>query len=182
MLKNPALRNLVRASSDIADIDGLEHGTDDWLAFACRVRSKEVTIFNFSETLQAPHTIGNIPYKVAKIRAAGLPLFSLGRNSAAHTVENVVQRITGTPRQAIDLDPEKHPEFVAHYWLKGSDRAAVTAFLSADKVKFVESAKLNGIIATNANYLVYFENGVLRRDEEFDSFIRTAENIIANML
>src|SRR5207249_4149802 len=28
MLKNPALRNLVDASSDLADIDGLDHGTE----------------------------------------------------------------------------------------------------------------------------------------------------------
>jgi hypothetical protein len=56
------------------------------------------------------------------------------------------------------------------------------SFLSAEKVRFVETAKLKGTIATNANYLVYFESGVLVSEEDFDSFIAKAEKIIANML
>src|SRR5215469_15012818 len=43
MIKNPALRNSVRAASDLADVEGLENGTGDWLAFTCTLRSKEVT-------------------------------------------------------------------------------------------------------------------------------------------
>ena len=183
MLKNPGLRNLVRASSDISDIEGLENGTGDWLAFTCHLRSKQVTIFNLSETLRMPNTgSGSIPYKVAKIRAAGLPRFALGRNSVVQTVDNVVGRMVGTATPAITLDRLQYPEFSAHYWLKGPDRAAVVSFLSAEKVRFVETAKLKGTIATNANYLVYFESGVLVSEEDFDSFIAKAEKIIANML
>jgi len=33
MLKNPTLRNSVRAASDVADVEELENGTGDWLAF-----------------------------------------------------------------------------------------------------------------------------------------------------
>src|SRR5207302_1325451 len=33
MLKNPALRNLVDASSDLADIDELDRASGGWLAF-----------------------------------------------------------------------------------------------------------------------------------------------------
>lgn len=183
MLKNPALRNLVRASSDIADIDGLENGTGDWLAFTCHLRSKEVTIFNFSETSRRADSSGrSMPYKVAKVRVAGLPRFSLGRNSVVHTVENVVDRMVGTPKSAIALDPGQYPEFSANYWLRGPDCAAVAAFLSTGKIRFVGTAKLEGTIATNANYLVYFEDGVLVSEQDFDSFIAKAEKIIANML
>lgn len=183
MLKNPALRNSVRAASDISDIGGLENGTGDWLAFTCTLGSKEVTVFNFNVTPRSPRASGgNIRYRVAKIRAAGLPQFSLGKNSAIHTLENVVDKISGTPRPAIDLNRSQYPEFTAHYWLRGSDRAAVTAFLSPEKVRFVETTKLGGTVATNANYLVYFEDGVLVREEDFDSFIARVEKIVANLL
>jgi len=183
MLKNPTLRNSVRAASDVADIEGLENGTGDWLAFNCTLRSKEVTIFNFSASPRSVNTTGaNIRYKVAKIRATGLPQFSMGRNSPIHTLENVVDKISGAAKQSIELDGSQYPEFVAHYWLRGSNRAAVTAFLSPDKIRFIETAKLEGTVATNANYLVYFENGVLLRDQDFDSFIATAEKIVGNIL
>jgi hypothetical protein len=51
VMRNPALRNLTRASSDITDIEGLDNGTGDWLAFTCTLGSKEVTIFNLNETV-----------------------------------------------------------------------------------------------------------------------------------
>lgn len=182
MVTNPALRNSVRAASDVADVEGLENATGDWLAFTCTLGSKEVTIFNCSVTPRGPRASGGIRYKVAKIRAAALPQFSLGRNSIIHTVENVVGKISGTPNLAIEFDRSQYPEFSANYWLKGSDPAAVAAFLSPAKIRFLEATKLEGIIATNTDYLVYFEDGVLLRDEDFDSFIARVEKIVANLL
>jgi hypothetical protein len=119
---------------------------------------------------------------VAKIQVAGLPRFSLGRNSAVHVVEMVVGKMVGAPKAAIDLDSSQHPEFTRHYWLTGADGAAVTAFLSPGKIRFIEEAKLEGLLATNANYLVYFEDGVLQQEEDCDSFIARVETIIANVL
>ena len=183
MLRNPDLRNSIKASSDIADIEGLDNGTGDWLGFTCNLRSKQVTIFNLSVTLQRSNTGGgSIPYKVAKIRAAGLPRFSLGRNSVLHTVENVVGKMVGAPKATIDVDARQYPEFSARYWIRGSDPGTVTAFLSPDKIRFLETAKLQGILATNEKYLVYFEDGVLLGEKDFDSFIARVEILVANML
>lgn len=183
MSKNPALRNAVRAASDLADIEGLENGTGDWLAFTCTLRSKEVTIFNLSAFPRTVNTSGAyIRYKVAKIRAAGLPQFSLGRNSGIHNLESLVDKISGTPKQDIQLERSQYPEFTAHYWLRGPDRAAVAAFLSPDKIRFIETTGLEGTVATNTNYLVYFEDGVLLGEKDFDSFVAKVENIVANLL
>src|ERR1700752_2311963 len=69
MASNPARRELIKASSDIADSEGLEQGTEDWLAFTCTLGSKEATIFNLSVTSRTPsNTSGDIRYKVAKIK------------------------------------------------------------------------------------------------------------------
>jgi hypothetical protein len=183
MLKNPALRNSIKASSDIADIEGLDNGTGEWFAFTCNLRSKEVTIFNLNVTSRGVGTSGGgLPYKVAKIRAAGLPRFSLGRNSVLHAIKGVVDKVAGASKPKIDADPRQFPEFSTHFWLKGSDPAAVTAFLSADKIRFLETAKLEGILATNANYLVYFEDGILLREQDFDFFIASVEKLVANIL
>lgn len=183
MMTNPALRNSVRAASDVADIGGLANGTGDWLAFTCTLRSKEVTIFNFNVSSGSANTPAvNIRYKVAKIRAAALPQFSLGRNSTLHAFENAVDRIVGAPKPAIELDRSQYPEFTAHYWLRGSDRAAVTTFLSPDKIRFLETTKLEGTVATNAKYLVYFEDGKLFGEEDFDSFVAKVEKIVAHLL
>jgi hypothetical protein len=179
MMRNPALKNLTRPSQDIADIDGLQSGTGDWLALACTLRSKEVTVFNFSVTSRSG---GGIRHKVAKIKVAGLPCFSLGRNSAVHAVETVVGRMVGAPKPAIDLDGSQYPDFSQHYWLTGADGAAVTAFLSPSKIRFIEEAKLEGVLAANANYLVYLEDGVLQQEEDCDSFIARVETIVANVL
>jgi hypothetical protein len=178
ILKNPAFRNCIKAASDIADIEGLDNGTGEWFAFTCKLRSKEVTIFNLNVSFQN----AGISYKVAKTKAAGLPRFSLGKNSALHTIEDVVDKIAGASKPTIDLDTRQHPEFSAHFWIRGSDRAAVTAFLSADKIKFLETAKLEGILATNANYLVYFEPGILVSEQDFDVFIARTEKLVTNIL
>jgi len=183
MLKDPALRSSHRASMDISDIERLHDGTGDWLAFTCNLGSKKVAIFNLNVSSQRADTQGgSIHYRVARINAAGLPRFSLGRNSALHTIENVVDKITGASNRAITLDARQHPEFSAHFWIKGADPAAVTAFLSSDKIRFLESAKLAGTLATNANYLVYFEDGVLASEKDFDSFIAKAQTVVANLL
>jgi len=67
-------------------------------------------------------------------------------------------------------------------WLNGPDRGAVVAFLSPEKLRFLESTKLAGVIATNANYVLYFEFGSLGSADDFDSFIATVENIAAHLL
>jgi hypothetical protein len=181
MLKDSALTNANKASSDIDDIEKLDGGTGGWLAFTCNLGSKEVTIFNLSVT-SPTDTQGGIRYKVAKIKAAGLPRFSLGRNSGLHTFENVVDKIAGSSKPPINLDTRQYPKFSTHFWIRGSDPAAVTAFLSDAKIKFLKAAKLKGTLATNANYLVYFEDGVLLTEQDFDSFIARAEAIGANLL
>ena len=182
MLKNPALRNLVDASSDIADIDGLDHATGGWLAFTSNLRSKEVTIFNCSTIGSINANSRPIPHRVAKINAQGLPRFSLGKNSIVGTIQDVVGKIVGEPKLAIDVDQRLYPDFSAHYWIRGSHAAAVSTFLSPEKLRFIETAKLPGILATNANYLVYFEDGTLRTEADFDSFIATVEKVIAGIL
>jgi hypothetical protein len=182
-LKNPAFRDSISASSDIADIEALDHGTGDWFAFTCHLRSKDVTIFNFNVTSQNPNASSpGTSYKVAKIRAAGLPRFSLGRNSVVHTMENVVDKAVGAPQPSISVDARQCPEFSTHFWIRGADSAAVAAFLSADKIRFLETEKLQGTLATNANYLVYFEPGILVSEQDFDGFIARAEKLVANIL
>lgn len=182
MAKNPALRNTVHASSDISDIEDLSNGTGDWLAFTCRVGSKEATIFNLSVTPRNVHGGQDIRYKVAKIKAPGLPQFSLGKNSILRKVEDVVGKLTGTPAIAVNVDARQHPEFAAHYWIRGADPAAVLNFLTSEKIRFIETAGCNGILATNRNYLVYHEDGVLQAEADFDSFIARVEKIEANIL
>ena len=183
MLKDPALRNSEQASSDISDIEKLHDGTGGWMAFTCNVGSREVTIFNLSVSSRRTDSQGGgIRYKVAKIKAPGLPRFTLGRNSALHKFENVVEEIAGVSKAAVQVDARQFPDFAAHFWVKGADPVAVNAFLSGDKIQFLETAKLEGTLATNANYLVYFEDGVLRTEQDFDSFIARAEKLVANLL
>ena len=182
MAKNPALRNTVHASSDISDIEDLSNGTGDWLAFTCQVGSKEATIFNLSVTPRNVHGGQDIRYKVAKIKAPGLPQFSLGKNSILRKVEDVVGKLTGTPAIAVNVDARQHPEFAAHYWIRGVDPAVVLNFLTSEKIRFIETAGCSGILATNRNYLVYHEDGVLQTETDFDSFIARVEKIAANIL
>ena len=183
MARNPALRQLAKASADVADIEGLERGTEDWLAFKFDLGGKEVTVFNLSVSPQNPSaTSGGVRYKVAKIRATGLPRFSLGRNSIEHTVQNAVNNVVGTPKTAIDVEAAAYPGFSSLYWLRGNDPAAVRRFLTPEKIKFIEETKPKGIIATNALYLVYFEYGVLNSEPELDSFIGEIGRLAANLL
>ena len=121
-------------------------------------------------------------YKVAKIANAGLPRFSLGKRSIANTLVNVVEKMAGKPAAAIAVDTQNFPELAKHYWLKGSDNGAVLSFLSPEKIKFLENINLPGTIATNSQYLVYFERGSLRSAQDYDSFIETLDQLAANML
>jgi len=63
LLKNPTLRNLTDASSDIADIDELDRPSGGSLAFTCNVRSKEVTVFNCSTAAHETATAGPFPIR-----------------------------------------------------------------------------------------------------------------------
>lgn len=185
MLKDPALRNSNsnRPSLDLSDIEKLGGGTGDWLAFNCDVASREVTIFNLSVTSQRTDGRGtSLRYKVAKAKAAGLPRFSLGKNSRLHSFENALDRMTGKARKTVTVDARLYPTFAAHFWVEGPDPAAVTEFLSGNKLRFLETANLEGILATNANYLVYFEDGILATEADFDSFIKRAESLVRNLL
>jgi len=80
------------------------------------------------------------------------------------------------------VDPRLNPDFSAHCWIRGSDGAAISAFLSPEKMRFIETANLPGTLATNTNYLVYFELGTLSTQPDFDSFIATVEKLIAAIL
>src|SRR5262245_11102056 len=67
MARDPALRDLARAHSDITDIDEFADGNDDWLAFRCTLGSKAVTVFNFSKAPPLNAQSGPPSYRVAKI-------------------------------------------------------------------------------------------------------------------
>jgi hypothetical protein len=183
ILTNPTLKSYVKGSEGITDIEGLERGTDDPFAFTCTMRSKEVMIFELSVSSQRTDDKGRaVHYRVAKIAHEALPRFSLGRHSAVHAVENLVDKMTGRPKSDIGLDPRNFPEFAKHNWLKGPDSAAVLAFLSPEKITFLGNTKLEGVIATNSHYFVYFELGSLRSENDYDTFISTVEKLVANLL
>jgi hypothetical protein len=182
LLTNPAFRNLNKGSDGIADIGDLGRGTDDPFAMVCSLRSKEVMIFDLSVSPQGANSGGPIGYKVAKVMNPGLPHFSLGRNSLVHTVEMAVDNLTSKPRSSIELEPGAAPEFASHYWLQGSNSGEVLVFLSPDKLRFLGSTKLAGVIATNTNYMVYFEPGSLHSAGDFDAFIGTVENLVGHLL
>jgi hypothetical protein len=183
LLTNPSLKSYVKGSEGITDIEGLERGTDDPFAFTCSMRSKEVMIFQLSVSSQTTDDKGqSLSYKVAKIANEALPRFSLGRHSVVNAVQNVVDKMVGKPKSNIDVDPRNFPEFAKHYWLKGADSSAVLAFLSPAKLTFLGNTQLGGTIATNSHYFVYFESGSLRSEHDYDSFIATAEKLVANVL
>ena len=183
ILTNPSLKSYAKGSDGINDIEGLERGTDDPFAFTTSMRSKEVMIFELSVSSQRADDKGRAVHcKVAKITNEGLPRFSLGRHSVVNAVQNLVDKMTGKPKSSIDVDPRNFPEFAKHYWLKGSDRGAVLAFLSSEKITFLGNTKLEGIIATNSQYIVYFELGSLRSENNYDTFIATVEKLAANLL
>jgi hypothetical protein len=183
LLTNPSLKSFVKGSEGIEDIHNLEGGTDDPFAFTCSIGSKEAMIFALSVSSQRSDDKGqSLSYKVAKIANAGLPRFSLGRHSVINVVENVVDKLAGKPKSNIDVDPRNFPEFAKHYWLKGADSSAVLAFLSPEKITFLGNTTLDGTIATNSHYFVYFESGSLRSEQDYDTFIAIVEKLAANVL
>jgi hypothetical protein len=183
ILTNPSLQSYVKGSDGITDIEGLERGTDDPFAFTCSIRSKDAMIFEISVSFQRTDDKGRaVHYKVAKIANEALPRFSLGRHSAANTVENLVDKLAGRPKLNIEVDPRNFPEFAKHYWLKGADSGAVLAFLSPEKITLLGNTKLEGTIATNSHYFVYFELGSLRSENDYDTFISTVEKLVTNLL
>jgi hypothetical protein len=93
-----------------------------------------------------------------------------------------VGKVIGGFKPTINVDARQYPEFSTHFWIRGSDPAAVTAFLYADKIRFLETAKLEGILATNADNLVYFADGILLREQDFDAFIISIEKLVTNIL
>jgi hypothetical protein len=183
MLTNPSLQSYVKGSEGITDIEGLERATDGPFAFTCNLRSKEVMIFELSVSSQRTDGKGgDLHYKVAKIANEALPPFSLGRHSVVNAVQNLVDKMTGKPKSNIDVDPRNFPEFAKHFWLKGTDSAAVFAFLYPEKITFLGNTKLEGVIAANSHYFVYFELGMLRSENDYDTFISTVEKLVTNLL
>jgi hypothetical protein len=183
LLTNPSLKSYAKGSEGITDIEGLERGTDDPFAFTCGMGTKEAMIFQLSVSSQRSDDKGqSLSYKVAKIANAGLPHFSLGKHSVVNAVQNVVEKMVGKPKSNIDVDPRNFPEFAKHCWLKGTDSSAVLAFLSPEKMTFLGNTQLDGTIATNSHYFVYFESGSLRSEHDYDTFIGTVEKLVANVL
>jgi hypothetical protein len=183
IVTNPSLRSYVKGSEGIDNIEGLERGTDDPFAFMCSVGSKEAMVFELSVSSQRSDDNGrSLHYKVAKIADAGLPRFSLGKQSVAHTVIDAVEKMAGKPAPSIDVDPGISPQFAKHYWVKGPESSAVLSFLSPEKLSFLEHSNLAGVIATNAQYFVYFETGSLRTEQDYDTFIGIVDKLAANLL
>jgi hypothetical protein len=183
LLTNPSLQSYIKGSEGIPDIEGLERGTGGPFAFTCSIRSKEVMIFELNVSSQRTDGKGgDLHYKVAKIANEALPRFSLGRHSVVNAVQNVVDKMVGKPQSKIDVDPRTFPEFAKHYWLKGPDTAAVLVFLSPERIAFLGNTKLEGVIATNSHFFVYFELGMLRSENDYDAFIGTVEKLVTNLL
>ncbi len=183
LLTDPALKSYAKGSEGIEGVEGLEGGTDDPFAFTCSIRSKDAMIFELTVPSRRADDKGQaLHYKVAKITNPGLPRFSLGKHSIVNTVVNVVEKMAGNPTPTIALDERNFPQFAKHYWLKGTDDGAVLAFLSPQKIAFLENRKLPGTIATNSHYFVYFESGSLRTEQDYDRFIETVDQIATNML
>lgn len=182
MMRDPALRKSVRATADLTDIPEMERGDDDWLAFTCDIRSRQVTIFNLSTTPPLGSDTGPVAYKVAKIRAAGLPRFSLQKRSAVTLVEGMVEKLTHQPDSSVALDPALHPNFAGHYQLRGSDTATIRDFFSPSRIGFIETEKLEGTLTSNGECLVYFEYKAMQTEQDYDTFIARIEKIVANIL
>ena len=183
LLTNPSLQSYIKGSEGITDIEELERGTGGPFAFSCSIGSKEVMIFELSVSTQSGGGKGGtISYRVAKLATEALPRFSLGRHSVANTVRNVVDKMVGKAQSKIDIDPRNFPEFAKHYWLTGADGTAVIAYLSPEKITFLGNTKLEGTIATNSHFFVYFELGRLRIENDYDTFISTVEKLVTNLL
>jgi len=183
MFRNSSLRSLAKGSEGIVDIEPFGRGKDDPLAFVCTIRSRDVTVFNFTVFSQRPDGAGGtIHYRVGKARAEHLPRFALGPRSVVHSVEHLVDGMIGRPTSTINVDPQVSSDFNKHYWLEAQDRNAVLAFLSPGKLAFIANDKLRGDVLTNSGYFVYRETGELRSEDDCDSFVATVDKVIAHLL
>jgi hypothetical protein len=183
ILRSQSLKSFAKGSEGITDIEPFANGTEDPFAIICNLRSKEVSIFNFDvPSRRVDGSGGTIHYKVAKVRCDGLPRFSLGPRSFVHSVENVLQTLTGKPAPTVDADPRMGSDFESHYWLEASDRDAAFSFLRPEKLAFIVREKLKGHIATNSLYIVYWEDGELHGEDDCDSFVGTVEQIVEHLL
>ena|SRR5262245_31673082 len=179
LVRDPSMRDLARATSDITDIGRFDDGNDDWLAFRCELASRPVTIFNFAQAPPLHDNSGPVSFRVAKIQVDGLPRFSLEPRSAATTVEALVGKLLHNPDLTIDL-PQASQK--SRYWLRGSDRAAVTDFFTPDRIRFIETEQLPGALASNAHYLVYYESRAMRTEADYDAFLSVVERIATRFL
>lgn len=191
----PSLVNLamagefLRATTGITDIDPFDRGSDrNAFAFVCTLAGKEVTIFTFSHAppLNTSANASGPQYRVAKIRAAGLPRFSLARHSVVEKIQKLTDYLaeTTSTSTSTSLERPEFKDFFKEYWMKGPDAPAVFAFLTPAKLRFLQSAKLSGQLESNAEYLVYYESQARdpRSAAEYDSFIGVVSGLIANLL
>jgi hypothetical protein len=178
IMRDPSLRDLARATSDITDIDRFADGNDDWLAFRCELGRRAVTIFNFSQAPPLQSNTGPVSFRVAKIQVDGLPRFSLEPRSAATAVETLVGKVLHEPDATIEVPTS----LGSRYWLRGSDRTAVADFFTPERIRFVEDERLPGTLASNARYLVYYESTAMQTEADYDAFTSVVERIATRFL
>jgi hypothetical protein len=182
LVRDPSLRDMARATSDITDIGRFENGNDDWLAFRCEIARRAVVVFNFSQAPPLQGDSGPMSFRVAKIQIDGLPRFSLEPRSAATTVEALAGKLLHQPDSTIDVAPALQESFGSQYWLRGSDRTAVVDFFTPERIRFIETERLSGTLASNAHYLVYWESTAMRIEADYDAFIAVVEGIVTRFL
>lgn len=182
LVRDPSLRDLARATSDIADIGRFDDGSDDWLAFHCELARRQVTIFNFTQAAPLRGNSGPTSFRVAKIQVDGLPRFSLEPRSAATAMEALVGNLLHQPDSTIDVAPASQASFGSRYWLRGSDPAAVADFFTRERIGVIEAERLPGTLASNAHYLVYCESKAMRSEADYDAFISVVERIVTRLL
>lgn len=182
LARDPSLRDLARATSDITDIGRFDDGNDDWMAFRCEIARRAVVIFNFSQAPPLHANSGPMSFRVAKIQIDGLPRFSLEPRSAATTVEGLVGKLLHQPDSMIDVGPALQASFGSRYWLRGSDRTAVADFFTPERIRFIQTERLPGTLASNAYYLVYYESTAMQSEADYDAFISVVEGIVTRFL
>ncbi len=181
LMRDPSLRDLARATSDITDIGRFADGNDDWLAFRCELARRPVTIFNFTKAPPLHSDTGPMSFRVAKMQVDGLPRFSLEPRSAATAVEALVGTLLHHEDSTIDAIPTSQGSFDSRYWLRGSDRTAVAAFFTPERIRFIEAERLPGTLASNAHYLVYYESTAMESEADYDAFIAVVERIATRL-
>ena len=182
VIKDPSMRDFVRATSDITDIDGFADGGDDWFGFRCEIGSKAATVFNFTHTPPLHSDTGPASYRVAKIQADGLPRFSLEPRSVVTAVEALTGKLLNQPESTVGLDPTVQASFGSRYWLRGPDPAAVAAFFTPERTRFIESAALPGTLASNTHYLVYYEATAMKTEADDAAFVGVVERVATHLL